>query len=168
MSSTEDNTVPNKRYFLLFLLQNKSCDYSLELSCWCDSSERSHDMFRCKKSLSSQLSFYLAYTYKHTVRLQSVYFYLLLLYKSTCCRYSFELFWQVEAIETNTTNICFYKNKIRKKNINASKVHRCPRHGDLHKTVQRDCSMNQFNNVYEGCSKWIAYCPLARYPRGAR
>ena len=21
---------------------------------------------------------------------------------------------------------------------------------------------------YEGCSKWIAYCPLARYPRGAR
>ena len=22
--------------------------------------------------------------------------------------------------------------------------------------------------LYEGCSKWIAYCPLARYPRGAR
>ena len=22
--------------------------------------------------------------------------------------------------------------------------------------------------MYEGCSKWIAYCPLARYPRGAR
>ena len=22
--------------------------------------------------------------------------------------------------------------------------------------------------LYEGCSKWIAYCPLARYPGGAR
>ena len=22
--------------------------------------------------------------------------------------------------------------------------------------------------LYKGCSKWIAYCPLARYPRGAR
>ena len=22
--------------------------------------------------------------------------------------------------------------------------------------------------IYEGCSKWIAYCPLARYQRGAR
>ena len=27
---------------------------------------------------------------------------------------------------------------------------------------------SQFLSNYEGCSKWIAYCPLTLYPRGAR
>ena len=41
-------------------------------------------------------------------RLQPVYFYLLL-YRNICCGYLFELPWQVEAIQTSTHNICFYK-----------------------------------------------------------
>ena len=31
------------------------------------------------------------------------------LYKSICCGYSFELQWQVDAIQMSTHNICFYK-----------------------------------------------------------
>ena len=55
---------------------------------------------------------YRTYPYKHTVkyfvvlRLQPCIFYLLL-YRSICCWYSFELPRQVEAIQMSTSNICF-------------------------------------------------------------
>ena len=50
------------------------------------------------------------YPYKRTFvvfRLQPIYLYLLL-YKSICCAYSFELPRQVEAIQMSTHSICFY------------------------------------------------------------
>ena len=45
---------------------------------------------------------------------QPVYFYVLL-YKNICCRYSFKLLRQVEAIQMSTNNICFYEEN--QKNI---------------------------------------------------
>ena len=36
------------------------------------------------------------------------------LYKSICCGYSFELHWQVDAIQMGTHNICFYKEVDKK------------------------------------------------------
>ena len=36
------------------------------------------------------------------------------LYKSICCGYSFELHWQIDAIQMGTHNICFYKEVDKK------------------------------------------------------
>ena len=46
-------------------------------------------------------------------KLYLVYFYLLL-YKSVCCRYLFELPQQVQAIKMSTNNICFHKENQKK------------------------------------------------------
>ena len=43
----------------------------------------------------------------------------------------------------------YFLSKIKKKlEKNVSKVHRCPCLGYLHKTVQKDCSMNQYVKIY--------------------
>ena len=46
-------------------------------------------------------------------RLQPVYF-LSLLYRGICCVHSFELHWQVNAIQMSTHNICFYEEVDKK------------------------------------------------------
>ena len=50
-------------------------------------------------------------------RLQPVYFFCLLLHKSICCEYSFELHRLVDAIQMSTHNICLYKENQKKNRI---------------------------------------------------
>ena len=57
-------------------------------------------------------------------------FFTYFLYKSKCCRYSFELHQQVNAIQMGTYNICFYK-KVDKKYTD----------GNLKSTTLLDCAL---------------------------
>ena len=46
---------------------------------------------------------------KKTYLMMIMWFFLIFLYKGICCGYSFELHWQVNAIQMSTHNICLYK-----------------------------------------------------------
>ena len=72
-----------------------------------DKGDTIFDLITTQTPVSAQLSNFLVF------RLHIVSFYLLL-YKSICCWYSFELPQLVEAIQMSTNNICFHKENQKK------------------------------------------------------
>ena len=61
------------------------------------------DLINAHNPISAQSSNFIVFM------LQSIFLYVLL-YKSICCGYSFELPQQVEAVQMSTHNICLYKD----------------------------------------------------------